>query len=102
MGETLTWPTSALPSEGDVQDISNPETPTPGTSLTPHSNNAGAPTDPPRSTVAERFADEFWTSAIITTPQRLPSPPYLSLPVAENAENAENAESPTDPLKLRS
>ena len=93
--ETFDYPTSALPREVDVQDTSNPETPAPDTNLTLHINSADAPTDPPTIpsflTVAERFADEFWTSAITSeTAVTSPSP----------TPRAENAESPTDPFEF--
>ncbi len=94
-----TYPTSALPSEGDVQVTSNPETPGPDANLTPHIDNADAPTDAPTEpptipsflTVAEKFADEFWTSAI-TSETAIASP--------STTPHAENAESPTDPFEF--
>ena len=93
--ETFNYPTSAFPSEGSPQDTSNPETPAPDTNWTPHINNADASTDPPTIpsflTVAEKFADEFWTSAI-TSETVIASP--------STTPHAENAESPTDPFEF--
>ena len=101
MHETFTYPTSAgaLPSEGDLQDTSKPETPAPDTNLTPYIQSADASTDAPTEpptipsflTVAERFADEFWTSAI-TTETSIASP--------ATTPHVENVESPTDPFEF--
>ena len=71
----------------------------PDTNLSPHIHNADlptdAPTDPPTIpsflTVAERFADEFWTSAIATK---------TAVASPATTPHVENAESPTDPFEF--
>jgi hypothetical protein len=88
MDEMCIYPTRALPGEGDVQDSSNPESPASDTELTRDIANADAPTIPSFLTVAEKFADEFWTSAT-TTETATVSPSTIP-----------NPESPTDPFEF--
>lgn len=87
MGDTFVYPTSTSPSVCDVQETSSLETSATNTSLTPEITNADVPSIPFFPTIAEKFADEFWTSATTTEAIALPS-------------TTPHAESPTDPFEF--
>ena len=88
---TFIYPTSDLndlPGECKVQDANNPGTHALDTDLTAETPNANVPTIPSFVTVAEKFADEFWTSATTTHT------------ATASSFTTSHAESPTDPFEF--
>jgi len=87
MDDNFIHPASDLPNECEIRDARAPDTHAPDTNLTPNIAKADVPTIPSFVTVAEKFADEFWTSA--TTAHTTGSP-----------STTPHAESPTDPFEF--